>query len=229
MEKNQYKLCLEVLRRLKTDGILDDVILIGSWCMVFYKKYFSDPDYAPSIRTRDIDFFVPKPRSMKAKKNLPESMKDLGFIKGFRGREGYIILEHPELAIEFLVAERGKGTDKPVLLPQIGMNAQALRFMDFLAQNTIQIKADDILITMPHPANFALHKLIVSQRRRNKDKSVRDRDSAVTLLKGLIRRNEQFFVLKFFDSLPKKWKQIVLRELKMTDEEKIVEMLEHKR
>ena len=104
MEKNQYKLCLEVLKRMDADGILSDVILIGSWCMVFYKKYFLGHDYAPSIRTRDIDFLVPKPCVIRAKTDLAESMKDLGFIKGFRGREGYMILEHPELSIKFLVA-----------------------------------------------------------------------------------------------------------------------------
>lgn len=69
MEKSQYSLCLEVLRRLEVDGILSDVILIGSWCMVFYKKYFSGYNYAPSIRTRDIDFFVPKPRVITKRLN----------------------------------------------------------------------------------------------------------------------------------------------------------------
>ena len=226
MEKNQYKLCLEVLRRLEADGVLSDVVLIGSWCMVFYKKYFSEHDYTPSIRTRDIDFFVPKPRSIRSKIDLPESMKDLGFIKGFRGREGYMILEHPELSIEFLVAEKGKGTDKPVLLPQIGMNAQALRFMELLAEDTIRVNADDISITMPHPANFALHKLIISHRRRDKEKSARDRESAVTVLNGLIRKKEEAIVIRIFDSVPKKWRQTILSELKTANEEKIIEILE---
>ena len=171
MEKNQYKLCLEVLKRMEADCILSDVILIGSWCMVFYKEYFSGHDYAPSIRTRDIDFLVPKPHVIRAKTDLAESMRDLGFIKGFRGREGYMILEHPELSIEFLVAERGKGTDKPVLLPQIKMNAQALRFMELLTENTMYVEVEGVLVTVPHPANFALHKLIVSHRRRDKNKS----------------------------------------------------------
>ncbi len=226
MEKSQYSLCLEVLRRLESDGVLSDVILIGSWCMVFYKKYFSGYDYAPSIRTRDIDFFVPKPRVMRATTNLPEAMKDLGFIKGFRGREGYIILEHPELSIEFLVAEKGKGTDKPVLLPQLKMNAQALRFMELLAENTIQVNADGILVTVPHPANFALHKLIVAHRRRDKNKSTRDREAATLVLKNLVRKKEQNIFINVFNSVPKKWKQTIILELKIANEDKIIEILE---
>lgn len=98
MEKNQYNLCVEVLRRLENAGILQNVILIGSWCMPFYKDYFSGVEYAPSIKTRDIDFLVPRPAAIKSKTDLTETMKDLGFIRDFRGREGYSVLEHPELA-----------------------------------------------------------------------------------------------------------------------------------
>ena len=228
MEKSQYKLCLEVLRRLESDGVLGDVILIGSWCMVFYKKYFSGYDYAPSIRTRDIDFLFPRPTVIKATINLPETMKDLGFIKGFRGRDGYMILEHPELSIEFLVAEKGKGTDKPVFLPQLRMNAQALRFMELLAKNTIQVNADGISITMPHPANFALHKLIVAHRRRDKNKSARDREAASLVLKKLVLKKEQNIFINVFNSVPKKWKQTITLELKAAYEDEIIEMLQIK-
>ena len=42
MEKSQYELCIEVLRRLDKAGILGDIVLIGSWCIPFYKEYFSD-------------------------------------------------------------------------------------------------------------------------------------------------------------------------------------------
>ncbi len=59
MEK-QYDLCLEVLRRLQKAGVLREVMIIGSWCIYFYRNYFSDIEYTSSIRTRDLDFLVPK-------------------------------------------------------------------------------------------------------------------------------------------------------------------------
>jgi len=40
VEKKQSDLCLEILRRFHNAGILDDLILIGSWCVYFYKDYF---------------------------------------------------------------------------------------------------------------------------------------------------------------------------------------------
>ena len=36
MEKKQSELCLEVLRRLHKENVLDDIILIGTWCVYFY-------------------------------------------------------------------------------------------------------------------------------------------------------------------------------------------------
>jgi len=89
MEK-QYDLCLEVLRRLNKAGVLNRLIVIGSWCIYFYKSYFSDVDYSSSIRTRDIDFVVPIPVKFRKKTNIPELLKDLGFIVDFhaKGEEG---------------------------------------------------------------------------------------------------------------------------------------------
>ena len=130
MEKKQSDLCFEILRRFHNAGILDDLILIGSWCVYFYKEYFNDMPYIDqsTMRTRDIDFLIDKPTKIKHTVNIPELLKDLGFVTIFKGREGYIKLDHPDLMLEFLVPEKGKGTDKPVPLTKLGMNAVALRF-----------------------------------------------------------------------------------------------------
>ncbi len=225
MEKNQYELCLEVLRRLEKAGVLENAVLIGSWCLPFYEDYFSGVDYAPSIKTRDIDFLIPRPASIKSKTNVSELMKDLGFIVGFKGREGYIVLEHPELEVEFLVPEKGRSFNKPVPLPQLGLNAQALRFLELLAQNTIQVKAKDISLTLPHPANFALHKLIVAGRRRQKDKAAKDREAGLKVLKALIEKREIVRVKGVFSSLPVKWQAMIVKELKGAEETDLIQIL----
>ena len=132
MEKSQYDLCVEVLRRLDKAGVLKNVVLVGSWCTIFYKDFFAGKKYMTSLTTRDMDLLIPQPRSIRAQVDVAELIKDLGFIVGFTGSKGYIRLEHPQLIIEFLVPERGKGSDKPYSLPQLGLNAQALRFVEFL-------------------------------------------------------------------------------------------------
>ena len=70
MEKNQYKLCLEVLRRLSKTGVLKDVILVGSWWLPFYRDYFASIRYSPSIMTRDVDFLVISPKELRDILNL---------------------------------------------------------------------------------------------------------------------------------------------------------------
>jgi len=60
MEK-KYALCLEVLRRIQKAGIRNEIMVIGSWCIYFYRDYFSDVDYSSSIRIKDIDFLIPIP------------------------------------------------------------------------------------------------------------------------------------------------------------------------
>ena len=225
MEKNQYELCIEVLRRLESSGVLKNIILIGSWCIPFYKEYFSAVNYFPSIKTRDIDFLVPIPLRIQNKVNVHEILKDLGFVIGFKGTEGYIKLEHPDLVVEFLVPERGRGLDKPYPLPQLGLNAQALRFLDFLAQNTIRLEVEGVSINLPHPANFALHKLIIFQRRRNPDKITKDKEAGVKILNALIDKGELDSIRKVFKSVPHKWQQKIIKGLEKAEEKEILEIL----
>ena len=225
MEKSQYKICIEVLRRLHKAGVLRKFIVIGSWCAQFYKEYFNEQKYIPSIKTRDIDFLVPAPSKIYKKIDILELLKDLGFVKGFKGTKGYIKLEHPEVIIEFLVPERGRGSDKPYKLPQLGINAQTLRFLDFLNQKTIKVKIEDISITLPHPAYFSLHKLIVYQRRIDSEKKAKDIEVATKVLRALIDKGETRIIEVAFDSVPKRWKTKILKGLEKVNEEEIINIL----
>jgi len=225
VEKNQYDLCIEVLKRLGKADILKDVILIGSWCIPFYKDYFGSIKYPTAIRTRDIDFLVPAPSKTKTKANIPELLKDLGFIIGFKGSEGYIQLEHPDLIIEFLVPEKGRGFDKPCQLPQFGLNAQSLRFPDLLVQDTIKANIEGVEINLPHPANFALHKLIVFQGRTKEEKIIKDRNAAVEILKALIAKGETVTIKHIFNAVIPKWQKKLLKGLEEVGGKEILSIL----
>ena len=193
MEKKQSELCLEILRRFHINGILNDFILIGSWCVYFYKDYFYNIPYIDqtTLKTRDIDFMIDNPNRIKSAVDIPELLKDLGFVTTFKG----------------------KGTDKPHPLPKLGINAVALRFLSFLSSDTIKVKVEDFYLTLPHPVNFALHKLIISQRRVRKEKAIKDRDTAIKILKFLINKGEANAIRKVFDSVPKKWQKKIVKGL----------------
>jgi hypothetical protein len=227
VEKKTYEICFEVLRRLEKADILRRLILVGSWCLLFYERYF-DGAYHSMIRTRDIDFLIPIPARLTGKTDLPEILKDLGFVVLHKGREGYITLQHPELIIEFLVPERGRGHDGPFPVPALGINAQPLRYLDFLASNTIKIMHDDIEVSLPHPACFALHKLIIGGRRRDKGKSQKDTAQALSILRALIDKGSSGEISKVWRSLPAKWQSAIKKQVAGTGERDLIALFSKK-
>ena len=225
MEKSQYDLCIEVLRRLDKAGILKDIVLVGSWCTLFYKDFFGGKKYMASLKTRDMDLLIPQPRTIKTKVDVVRLLQDLGFVVGFTGSQGYIRLEHPQLIVEFLVPERGRGSNKPYSLPQLGLNAQSLRFVEFLSQNTITSQVSSITILLPHPANFALHKLLVMSRRPKTEKKAKDKEAGIRILKALIDSNQSDTIKNTFQVMPKRWQGIIKKQLTDITEERILEVL----
>jgi hypothetical protein len=223
--EKRYALFLEVLRRFQAAGLLKELILIGSWCQHFYRSYFAGLRYTPTIRTRDMDFLVPVPLRIKNKVDVEELLRDEGFVVTFSGGAGYMKLMHPELIVEFLVPEKGRGSDKPYPLPQLSMNAQPLRFLDYLLQNTIRIEAEGLKINVPHPAAFALHKLIISARRTKEEKLLKDRKEALGVLTALIRKGESGETRSMFDRMPAGWKKRVLAVLTDTSNGEIMRIL----
>lgn len=225
MEK-RYALCLDVLKRFQDAGILQEVILVGSWCMHFYRDYFKGVKYMPTIRTRDIDFAVPTPIRIKKRVDVAELLKDEGFLVQFSGGRGFQKLVHPELIVEFLVPEKGRGIDKPYPIPQLGTNAQALRFLDFLIENTIVIDSEGLRVRIPHPAAFGLHKLIVSGRRNDKkEKAAKDIKEGVAVLTALVEQDEAAGIREMFCKMPVPWRKKVVNALAGYEDEDIVSRL----
>jgi hypothetical protein len=209
--KSQYDLLEEVLRRLDRAGILQGMVLVGSWCMALYRGYFGST-YHPSIKTRDVDLLIPVPPRFPRRADVGELLKDLGFVADFKGRKGYIRFQHPDLIVEFLVPERGRGREEPFDIPALGINAQPLRYLDLVLANTISLNMHGISVRVPHPAAFAVHKLIVSTRRQS-DKAEQDRSQALRILALLVARGETSTVRGLLADLPAKWTTTVRRVL----------------
>ncbi len=71
--------------------------------------------------------------------------------------------------IEVLTENRGPERETPARLPAIGTHAQPLRFLDFLIHEelpAVVLHDAGILVNVPSPARYAVHKLIIAQRRR---------------------------------------------------------------
>ena len=57
--ERRYRLFFDIISELNREGILQGLILIGGWCLIIYKQYFGDPVEISTLRTVDIDFFIP--------------------------------------------------------------------------------------------------------------------------------------------------------------------------
>ncbi|HEY9214408.1 MAG TPA: GSU2403 family nucleotidyltransferase fold protein [Ancylobacter sp.] len=112
----------------------------------------------------------------------------------FATRSGY--------KVEFLTPNTGSAEHdgRPAAMPaRGGAAAQPLRFLDFLIYQPVRavlLHGAGVPILVPAPERLAIHKLIVSVRRRTDNdgtaKSDKDRDQAVTLMDAMIetRRSE---------------------------------------
>lgn len=77
-------------------------------------------------------------------------------------------IRNRRLTVSLLTPERGKPSRAPVRIDGLRAAAQPVRFLDYLIENSqpaaLPVGAG-LLVRVPDPARFALHKLVVSQRR----------------------------------------------------------------
>jgi hypothetical protein len=97
--------------------------------------------------------FVPSPRiALKLREEHPTSF----FIPG------------TEWKIDLLTAQMGANREEPIEIPRFGAYAQPLTFMDYLLEKSMEaviIGPTAVLVRVPDPARFAVHKLLVASNR----------------------------------------------------------------
>lgn len=78
-----------------------------------------------------------------------------------------------------------------------------------LLRAPIAVKIDGIEVRLPHPADFALHKLVISEDRKNKDKKNKDLDSAYRIIEMILETGDQKALKESFAQLTEKQKKRV--------------------
>lgn len=91
--------------------------------------------------------------------------------------------------VEFLTPAFGNETIRD--LPALGVGAQALNYLNFLIAEPIHAAAiyrSGVLVQVPRPERYAIHKLIIADRRRDGSgslKSAKDREQAAFLIEAM--------------------------------------------
>jgi hypothetical protein len=212
------KLFHNILSELEKAGVLKNLILIGGWCQKLYRIYFDNPAELSALRTADIDFLIPLPIQIEKKVNLPAVFSRLGFDEVFSTSTGYRKYVHPDLEIEFLVAEVGRAKDKPFPVKMLNINAQRLRYLDILQRDPIIIDVNDIKVTIADPCAFVINKLITSTRRKNMQKREKDLTTAIELGEYLLNNKYQNRIRLIFNGLHPRIKKKIMQIIKIKSE-----------
>lgn len=73
-----------------------------------------------------------------------------------------------EFRVDLLAPMRGRETERPVRLSQFDTYAQPVRFLDYLLhdlQAAVLLFGHGVMVNVPSPSRFAVHKCVVSQMR----------------------------------------------------------------
>jgi hypothetical protein len=188
-----------VLRALTEAGVFHlGGVLVGTHAFVAIGTMLGVRWSAAGQRTQDID--VGASRLLVAvpdlQADLPAALEILrmGFLPvppfdrgspstsySVRGRD---------LRVDLLTPTRRGGGSRPILIPRLNAAASPLPYLDYLIEECVPTAVPDgdgILISVPMPARFALHKLIVARERpaifhTRKEKDLRQAAELIRLL-----------------------------------------------
>jgi hypothetical protein len=161
-------------------------VLVGSVAYQCYSEMLGLHLAGASIQTSDIDIAQFTNVSFAVQDQISPMLE---WLKGIDGsfREVPSLPDHQPagsyisqggLRIDFLTPNEGPDTDRSQNLPALQTDAQPLRLLDFLIhepEQAVVLNGAGVYVRVPSPERFAVHKLIVSVRRRAGE-AKRDKD-----------------------------------------------------
>lgn len=169
----------KVLTLLERNGVfLAGAALVGTTAFRAYANMLG-VQWSSDAGTQDIDiamdsqYTLALPRA-KTPINLAQLILDsgLGYFEvpalNRRQPSTSFKIRNRDFRIDVLAPMRGRETTRPVELPDFGTYATPLRHLDYLLEDiqpAVLLHGHGIMINVPAPGRFAVHKCVVSQRR----------------------------------------------------------------
>lgn len=199
-----------VIERLADSGLFSaGGILVGTHAFLAYQNIFG-VRWSAGAATLDLDFAHAGRNVSLA---LPENLKldtaaaieslQMGFIPN-QARTSFRKADEPEFDLDFLTS-RGRSGEKPVAVPRLNLTMQPLRFMELSLQDpmraTLIARSGPIVVNLPRPQRYALHKLLVygerSQAQRTKAR--KDIAQAAALMDYLLTHDAEEIAAMWVD------------------------------
>lgn len=175
-------------------------VLVGSHAFSIYGNMLGVNWPTKITQTHDVDIASDNHIALGLR-NEPVDLKqvlmdaEMGFVEvpafNKKSPSTSFRIQGKQLSVDLLTPMVGKPTSKPVLITALNTYAEPVRFLDYLLddiQPAAIVARSGILVNVPSPARFALHKLVTSSRRPAalQTKTIKDIDQAQLLLVALL-------------------------------------------
>lgn len=103
------------------------------------------------------------PPMLEVLRSVDKTFREVPHTAGHRHTTSYI--GKGGLRVDFVTSNEGSDTDRPQSLPALGTDAQPLRYLDFLIHEPLKaamLHGPGVLVLVPAPERFAVHKLILA-------------------------------------------------------------------
>jgi hypothetical protein len=160
------------------------VVLIGTAAFQTYAGIVGY--YLPDVTliTNDADILVASFSATTEPKDLETILKNANptfrALIHFDDRLPRIFKSDDGFAVDVLT-KYGRGRKSPVLLDDLGCSAEAMKFMEYLAEESMEavvLYGSGVLVKVPPPVRFAIHKLLIAPERRGRFVVKRSKDLA---------------------------------------------------
>lgn len=208
--ENVEDLFLAVIDRMAKGGVLSEIVLVGSWVLPIYRVYFGDAPEIPVLRTTDVDFLVGMPPRIGREFDVPAALYELGFEPHWSLQGDYCKYAHPDMEVEFLVPEKGRGVGTAVFVDALHVEAQPLRFLSLAYDRSMVVPFRGYHVRVPEPEAFVLLKLLVIPRRTDHAKLEKDALAARSVGEYLLAHDERRTRLRdLLAGLPRGWQKTI--------------------
>jgi hypothetical protein len=167
-----------VLKALADSGLFHlDGVLLGTQAFIVLGNLLGFRWEKAALRTQDIDLGSTAGMSLGVadiQADVPKALEGLqmGFLPipamNLKDPATSFKVRGQPLRVDLLTPEKKPGQGRPVFIRRFQVAAQPLRFLEYLITEPVKgavVNGGGILVNVPQPARFALHKLIISGER----------------------------------------------------------------
>ncbi len=186
-----------VIERLADSGLFSaGAILVGTHAFLAYQNIMG-VRWSAGTAKLDLDFAhvgrnvsLALPENLKLDTTATIASLEMGFIPNQKNTS-FKKADEPDFDLDFLTS-RGRTKDAPVTVPRLNLTLQPLRFMELSLQDpmrsTLIARSGPIVVNLPRPQRYALHKLLVyGERPQNqRTKARKDLAQAAALIDYLL-------------------------------------------